>query len=272
MAARALGANASWIGFLGGAIGEECARQLELLDIEVVAVRTAASTRVNLEVIEDSGKVTEILEPGAAPAREETAEFVRTCSERIREEGKASLLVISGSLPSGISPDFYVFLIQAARNAGARVFVDTSGEALGESVKANPDFVKVNRAEAEALLARSLKSSQETTEAAREIIRRGSSSAAITFGKDGLVWIEHRDGPVWIARPPTAKVVSTVGSGDATLAGFAYAAIQGIVGEEAVRLAAACGAANCAASSPGMINFADAQRLLPQIEVQKMNF
>ena len=272
MAARALGANASWIGFLGGAIGEECARQLELLDIEVVAVRTAASTRVNLEVIEDSGKVTEILEPGAAPAREETAEFVRTCSERIREEGKASLLVISGSLPSGISPDFYVSLIEAARNAGARVFIDTSGGALGESVKYNPDFVKVNRAEAEALLARSLKSSQETTEAAREIIRRGSSSAAITFGKDGLVWIEHRDGPVWIARPPTAKVVSTVGSGDATLAGFAYAAIQGIVGEEAVRLAAACGAANCAASSPGMINFADAQRLLPQIEVQKMNF
>jgi 1-phosphofructokinase family hexose kinase len=272
MAAHALGANASWIGFLGGAIGEECARQLESMDIEVVAVRTTTSTRVNLEVIEDSGKVTEILEPGAAPTREETAEFVRVCSERIREEGKASLLVISGSLPSGISPDFYVSLIEAARNAGARVFIDTSGEALGESVKANPDLVKVNRAEAEALLGRSLKSRQETTEAAREIIRRGSSSAAITLGKDGLVWIEHRDGPVWIARPPSARVVSTVGSGDATLAGFAYAAIQGIVGEEAVRLAAACGAANCAASSPGMINFADAQRLLPQIEVQKMTF
>src|SRR6202050_1744884 len=141
MAACAMGANASWIGFLGGAIGEECARQLESLDIEVVAVRTAASTRVNLEVIEDSGKVTEILEPGAASTREECAEFVRVCSERIRGEGKGSLLVISGSLPSGISPDFYVSLIEAARNVGARVFIDTSGEALGESLKANPDFV-----------------------------------------------------------------------------------------------------------------------------------
>src|ERR1700683_142350 len=141
MAARAMGANASWIGFLGGAIGEECARQLESLDIEVVAVRTAASTRVNLEVIEDSGKVTEILEPGAAPTREETAEFLRVCSERVRGAGKGSLLVISGSLPSGISPDFYVSLIEAARNVGARVFIDTSGEALGESLKANPDFV-----------------------------------------------------------------------------------------------------------------------------------
>ncbi len=272
MAARAMGANASWIGFLGGAIGEDCARQLEALDIEVVAVRTAASTRVNLEVIEDSGKVTEILEPGAAPTAEETTEFLRVCSERIRDEGRTSLLVISGSLPSGVSPDFYVSLIQAARNAGARVFIDTSGEALGEGIKANPEFVKVNRAEAEGLLGRSLKSSQETAEAAREIIRRGSRSAAITLGKDGLVWIEHRDGPVWIARPPSAKAISTVGCGDATLAGFAYAAIQGVVGEEAIRLAAACGAANCAASAPGRINPAGVRTLLSQIEVQKMSF
>jgi fructose-1-phosphate kinase PfkB-like protein len=63
-----------------------------------------------------------------------------------------------------------------------------------------------------------------------------------------------------------------VGCGDATLAGFAYAAIHGIDGENAVRLAAACGAANCAASAPGRINFANVQSLLPQIEVQKMSF
>jgi tagatose 6-phosphate kinase len=271
MAARAMGARATWIGFLGGAIGEECAAQLKVLDIEVVAVRTAASTRVNLEVIEDSGKVTEILEPGAAPTAEETAEFSRVCSERIREAEKGALLVISGSLPSGVSTDFYVSLIASVRTQGGRIFVDTSGEALRESVKTKPDFAKVNRTEAEALLGRTLKSSQETVEAAHEIIQRGASSAAITMGKDGLVWVEHRDGPVWMARPPGANVISTVGCGDATLAGFAYAAIEGIDGENAVRLAAACGAANCAASAPGRINFANVQSLLPQIHVQKMS-
>jgi tagatose 6-phosphate kinase len=271
MAARAMGARATWIGFLGGAIGEECAALLKVLGIEVVAVHTAASTRVNLEVIEDSGKVTEILEPGAAPTAEETAEFSRVCSERIREAEKGALLVISGSLPSGVSTDFYVSLIASVRTQGGRIFVDTSGEALRESVKTKPDFAKVNRTEAEALLGRTLKSSQETVEAAHEIIQRGASSAAITMGKDGLVWVEHRDGPVWMARPPGANVISTVGCGDATLAGFAYAAIEGIDGENAVRLAAACGAANCAASAPGRINFANVQSLLPQIHVQKMS-
>jgi 1-phosphofructokinase family hexose kinase len=272
MAARAMGAKAAWIGFLGGSIGEECAAQLDFLDIEVLAVRTMASTRVNLEVIEESGTVTEILEPGAAPTAEETAEFLRACSERIQEAGKGALLVISGSLPSGVSPVFYVALVEAARNAGAKSFVDTSGEVLREGVKSNPDFVKVNRSEAEGLLGRALKSSQEAARAAREIIQQGARSAAITLGKDGLVWVEHRDGPVWMARPPSADVVSTVGCGDATLAGFACSAIQGIWGENAVRFAAACGAANCAASAPGRIDFASVQSLLPQIEVQEIRF
>ncbi len=45
MAARALGARAAWIGFLGGAIGQECARQLEGLDIEVIPVPVASQAR-----------------------------------------------------------------------------------------------------------------------------------------------------------------------------------------------------------------------------------
>ncbi|MGC1674678.1 MAG: PfkB family carbohydrate kinase, partial [Candidatus Acidiferrales bacterium] len=70
MATRALNARAAWVGFLGGAIGQECARQLESLGIQVAAIPTVASTRVNLEIIDESGRVTEILEPGAAPSVE----------------------------------------------------------------------------------------------------------------------------------------------------------------------------------------------------------
>jgi len=68
------------------------------------------------------------------------------------------------------------------------------------------------------------------------------------------------------------KAISTVGCGDATLAGFAYAAVKGIDGEEALRFAAACGAANCLAIAPGRIDFAKAQSLFPQIEVGRIAF
>lgn len=270
MAARAMAAKAMWIGFLGGAIGQECARQLENLGIQVVSIPTAASTRVNLEIIDGSGKITEILEPGGEPSGAERDEFLRVCAQGIRDEWKNAVLVISGSLPAGVGPEFYVSVVEGARAAGARVFVDTSGEALRVSAKAHPEFVKTNRTEAEALVGRRLGTIQEIVRAATEIIQHGAESAAITLGREGFIWVEHKNGPVWMARPPRVKVISTVGCGDATLGGFAYAAAEGIVGEAAARLAAACGTANCLAAAPGRIDRATVESFLPQIEVQKL--
>ena len=272
MATRALEANPVWVGFLGGAIGQECARQMEALGIRVVAIPTQAATRVNLEIIDATGRVTEILEPGAEPTAQERDNFLQTCTAGLRDEWKNAVLVISGSLPAGVGPDFYISLIRAAQAASARVFVDTSGEALRASSKGCPDFVKVNRAEAETLAGRTLATIQEIARAAGEIVESGVGSAAITLGREGLIWVERKGGPVWKARPPHMNAISAVGSGDATLGGFAFAAVQGIAGEEALRLAAACGAANCVAAAPGRTELATVRALIPQIEVQRLSF
>jgi 1-phosphofructokinase family hexose kinase len=270
MAAQALTAKTVWIAFLGGAIGEECATQMEALGVRVVFVPTAAPTRVNLEIIEESGEITEILEPGGQPAAGESHDFLLRCYKELENAGPRAVLVISGRLPSGVSPGLYASLVEAARTAGAESFVDTSGEALRVSVEANPRFVKTNRAEAEELIGKPLRTIQEAEVAAREIIQRGAASAAITMGDEGLIWVESKNGPAWKAVPPRLKVISTVGCGDATLAGFARAASQGIKGEEAIRLAAACGAANCSADAPGRIELPTVRALLPQIEVQQL--
>jgi 1-phosphofructokinase family hexose kinase len=272
MAMRALEAQPVWVGFLGGAIGRECARQMESLGICVVAVPTRSSTRVNLEIIDGAGRVTEILEPGTEPTAQERDEFLQTCARGLREEWNNALLVISGSLPAGLGSDFYVSLIEAARTAGARVFVDTSGEALRASTNARPDLVKVNRSEAETLVGRPLATVQEIARAAAQIVERGVGSAAITLGREGLIWLERKNGLARKAVPPRMNVISAVGSGDATLGGFAFAAAQGIAGEEALQLAAACGAANCVAPAPGRIELATVRALLPLIEIQQVNF
>jgi 1-phosphofructokinase family hexose kinase len=270
MAARALTAKTVWIGLVGGAIGEECAAQLESLGILVVRVPTVSPTRVNLEIIEDSGKITEILEPGGKPTLDESREFLLQCAEEIRKINQHGLLVICGSLPSGVAPDFYAPLIEAARAAGAESLVDTSGDGLRGAVAAKPHFVKTNRAEAEELTGKRINTLQEAVAAAQDIMQRGAASAAITLGAEGLIWAESNNGPVWRAQPPRLKFISTVGCGDATLAGFAQAAANGTIGEEAIRLAAACGAANCSAPAPGRIELAAMRSLLPQIKVQQL--
>jgi 1-phosphofructokinase family hexose kinase len=270
MAARALGAQSIWIGFLGGAIGEEVAAGLRKLAIDVSPVHTGTSTRVNLELIEDSGRITEVLEPGGPPGRADQAEMLRLCAQGLRDQWKGALLSISGSLPPDVPVDFYASLINDAHAAGSKVFLDTSGDALRAGLAAKPDFVKPNRKELEALLGRPLYDGQEALAAAYELIRCGARSAAVTLGADGLVWLESDGGPAWSARPPRLNPASTVGCGDATLAGFGFASLQGLTGEKALRLAVACGAANCLAEFEGRISADQVQSIIPQVELHRL--
>jgi 1-phosphofructokinase family hexose kinase len=271
MAARSLGIDANWVGFLGGAIGEEVEAELRKLSVDVSTIRTAAATRVNLEIIENSGKITEVLEPGGKISPPEQTELLRLYSKNLGEKWKGALVAISGSLPPGLGADFCGALIDLARTAGSTVFLDTSGDALKAGLAARPNFVKPNRKEVEVLLGRSLPDLQAVVAAAREIISLGAQSAAITMGAEGLVWLESKDGPAWLAQPPRLKAISTVGCGDTTLAGFAYAAMQGLTGEKALRFATACGAANCLAEFEGRISPSDVQSLVPKVSVKSLS-
>jgi|SRR5580704_6237532 1-phosphofructokinase family hexose kinase len=270
MAARALGVEASWIGFLGGAIGEQVEAELRKLTIEVSPIRTASATRVNLEVIEDSGRITEVLEPGGQITGDEQTEFLRLFTQNLSGSWKGALVAIPGSLPPGLPADFYAQLIDVARKAGSKVFLDTSGKALNEGIAAEPDFVKPNRKEVEVLLGRALPNAQAVAVAAREIISRGARSVAITMGAEGLVWLESKDCPAWFAQPPKLRAISTVGCGDTTFAGFAYAALQGLKSEDALRFATACGAANCVAELEGRISLTDVENLLPKVTIKSL--
>jgi 1-phosphofructokinase family hexose kinase len=271
MAARALGVDANWIGFLGGAMGDQVETELRKLAIAVSPIRTEAATRVNLEVVEDSGRITEMLDPGGQITGEEQTELLRLFAQNLSGDWKGALVAISGSLPPGLPTNFFVQLIDVAKKAGSGVFLDTSGDALKEGIAAKPNFVKPNRKEVEVLLGRALPDVQAVVVAAREIISRGAGSAAITFGAEGVVWLEGKDGPAWFAQPPKLKAISTVGCGDTTLAGFAYGALRGFIGEEALRFATACGAANCLAELEGHISPSDVQNLLPKVIIRSLS-
>jgi 1-phosphofructokinase family hexose kinase len=266
--AMALGADPLWIGFIGGASGQELLKGLREIGIRIKAVTLQQATRVNLEIIDNSAIVTEILEPGATPAEDEIASFLTACEETFAQVKRQAIIIASGSLPPGVPQDFYATLLVRARRHGCRFFLDTSGEPLRSAIAACPDFVKPNREEAEWLTGGVITDLPSAVAAIRRLLSAGAKSAAISLGERGLVWCPGEGQTVYFAPPVTLQVRSTVGSGDATVAAFAHAAAAGLSPEETLRLAAACGAANCLADSPGAARAGDIHRLQKEIHVE----
>src|SRR5205807_7071790 len=80
MALKGLGATPTWIGFSGGATGSELLAGLGLLEIATMPVSTCDASRVNLEILDSSGEVTEVLEPGGTISQSEWSEFQQVCT------------------------------------------------------------------------------------------------------------------------------------------------------------------------------------------------
>src|SRR6266513_1410454 len=149
MALKGLGATPTWIGFSGGATGNELLAGLRLLEIETTAVSTGQSSRVNLEVLDTQGEVTEILEPGGTITQSEWSEFQQVCASAFQLAANKRIAVISGSLPPGVPAEACAALVSSAQSANCLAFVDSSGLPLSETLAAGPDLVKINREEAE---------------------------------------------------------------------------------------------------------------------------
>jgi 1-phosphofructokinase family hexose kinase len=268
MVLQTLGEKPHWIGTFGRANGEELLVGLAALGIEATGCVTKQATRTNLEIIEDDGTVTEVLEPGISPSAAEWAEFEEACKGRFAEGAEQLSVIFSGSLPQGAEPGFYARLIGMAKEFGCRTFLDTSGESLRLGLEAKPFFVKPNRDEVSRLLDMPVISLSTAIAAIRELLGRGAQSAALSLGAAGLLFCDGADTPVFFAPALPVKIRSTVGCGDSALAGFAMGMASNFSPQGTLRLAAACAAANCVADSPGAARAEDIKSFQRQVVVQ----
>jgi 1-phosphofructokinase family hexose kinase len=270
MSLRALGAKPLWLGFAGGSTGDELLRGLEDLGIQTQAVRVDQNTRVNLEIIADDGCVTEILDPGAPVAEKYWKVFSETFATLLSQEKRSGIVLASGSLPRGTATNAYAEIIEVAHRCGHKIFLDTSGEPMRLALSAGPDFVKPNREEAEWLIGEEIRDCRSAKAAVHRLIGLGARSAAVSLGHEGLVWRPAADQHFYHAQPPSISIKSSVGSGDAALAGFAYAAARQFDVEKTLRLATACGAANCLADAPGQLQETDVRAFEPQVRIETL--
>jgi 1-phosphofructokinase/tagatose 6-phosphate kinase len=268
-ALRRLGRPAIATGFAGGPTGD---RLLELLREEAVLTdftRIAGETRINLAVIDPtSGEQTEINERGPAVSPEEVEAFVARL--RYLADG-ARLCVVAGSLPPGAGPDLYARIVKDMADRDVPVVLDAEGEAMLTGLRAGAAVVTPNEREAEELVGQEFADRHDLVTGLSELVRLGAGEAAITRPEGCVAAIGENAGRRFLeVRTEPLEAVSTVGSGDAFVAGYVAARYEGRPADECLAYGVACGAESTQHFGAGMVDRGQVDRLLGEVHVQDL--
>ncbi|WDS36750.1 1-phosphofructokinase [Pseudoxanthomonas sp.] len=184
-------------------------------------LRAPGQTRTNIKLVEDGGdETTDINLPGL----QLDADQLDAVSAQLAPLLAPGVPVaLSGSLPAGLPETAWARLQAQAAAAGARVLLDTSGPALAAALNtqagALPYAVKPNRHELEAWTGSALPERADLLAAAHALVNRGIALVVVSMGADGALFVDAHG--ALVARPPRLARGSTVGAGDAMVAGLA---------------------------------------------------
>ena len=242
-------------GLLGGYNGRVLADLVATEAVDAVWTWTTTETRTSVIIAPADQDATVINEPGPAITEDTWAQLT---ADVAAQAAHARIVCLSGSLPPGCSEDAPGDLITAVQQTGCPIWVDTSGSALKQAVRARPDGIKVNLFEAAELLGQpwsSLATNEVVTwavDAAHQLHKMDIPTVVLTLGKLGAVLI-NAEGAWWGQSPPI-KLVSSVGSGDAFFAGLLHEFSQSEDAASALRSAIAAGSANATVVGGGIFS------------------
>lgn len=200
---------------VAGAEGEQLIELLAAERVDAVIVPVSGRTRSNISIADADGTVTKVNEPGAALT---AGELELVLTRALADAATGGWVVLCGSLPPGVPEDHYATMTRRLAEAGMRVAVDTSGPALAHAVTAGPDLIKPNAEELADAVGRRLDSRSDVVAAAQELRAAGVGRVLVSLGAAGALLVDEQG--VVAGESFAAAPRSTVGAGDAFLAGF----------------------------------------------------
>jgi 1-phosphofructokinase/tagatose 6-phosphate kinase len=268
-AIKRLGQPVIATGFAGGATGTRIVEALTDESILNDFVRIRDESRTNTAVLDPTtGLHTEINERGPAVSTPELELF----RDKLLYLAKgASICVFAGSLPRGVEPDVYSRLIREVRKLDVITMIDTDGEPLRLAVRAEPAVVSPTEIEAEELVGHEFNDSDDRAQAVVEMTRLGAREGIMTVS-DGCFARVLEDGVPTLYRVEVEEQESrsSIGSGDAFLAGYVAARYAGRSAVECLRFGVACGAESTQHFGAGLIDPGKVDRILSEVEAVRL--
>lgn len=268
-ALKSLGQPVIATGLAGGKTGIRIVEDLTAEGILNDFVRIRGESRTSTAIIDPTSNTqTELNEYGPVVTARELHAFM----EKFTYIAKgADVVIIAGSLPRKVKDSFYKEIIGALSATDALTVLDTAGEPLRMAIKANPGLVSPNIFEAEALVGHEFAEDEDSVNAAVQLSRMGAGSAIITHPGGCFAYLDDGEGSqkTYTVKIPPQDPISTVGSGDAFLAGYVSARVSGKSDAECLRYAVACGAANTQKYGAGIFDVHDVKRFVAKTKVEE---
>lgn len=176
-------------------------------------------------------------------------------------------IISSGSLPPGVDTDGHAQVARLARKMGARMVVDSSGEALSSALTQGVWLFKPSLRELQELSAAALPTPALQKEAARLLIAAGKTHmVALSLGSEGAMLVTADQ--CLHARALPAKAEGSVGAGDSFLAGLLWALDAGTGLKEALATAVAAGTAAVMATGTTLSQREEVMYLRQKVQVR----
>ncbi|MBK8035411.1 MAG: hexose kinase [Chloroflexi bacterium] len=239
-----LGVTSHALGFSAGPNGDRAAGFLRDKGVQIDYVPVGGESRRNLILISEEGWQTAITTNSLFVIEEHLAQLRAKYIDALKH---ASVVVLGGTLPAGMTPAFYVDYIALARARGIPVIFDAAEPNLSAGLTSYPTIIKPNQDELSGLIGRPVILIDDAYQAGLTLYQQYGTITVTTLGAEGgLVVLRDRAYHIPIIPVP---VVNAAGAGDAVLAGLAYALDKGLPIEDGLRVG--FGAATATVTQPG---------------------
>jgi tagatose 6-phosphate kinase len=259
---RQMGEPVAVAGLAGGPDGALVAAGLLEANIDAKLTPVAGQTRRTVTVVDDID-VTVLSEPGPAVSAAEWQEF---CEQYEQLVLKASVVVLSGSIPPGLPAHCIATLTRMAHAAGAGMVLDTAGPGLLAALEQRPEIVKPNVDELALCVGYPLDTESAILAAARSLVRGGAKAVVVSRGAAGLLAVTEQQNHR--VTPPTVRLVNPTGAGDALAAGLARELARQTPWTDSLAIAVSIAAAAVTIDVAGVTDLALAADLLARVSLE----
>jgi 1-phosphofructokinase family hexose kinase len=263
---HAYGGKTLAVAICGGKSGKLLEEFLSGCGFPFELVRVRHEIRTNMNIADRQGLAVKLNEIGPQLSEGELTRLEKVVRRRIKE---ACHVMLCGSLPPGVPPDFYSRLVEAARKIHVPVLVDTDGHPLERAIEAGPDVVTPNQQEAERLLSRALITRTHFVEAVERIRQMGAQSVVLSLGARGAMAI-GKDGAIHEIAPPRVEALCPIGAGDALGAAYAWAIMERKDFVDAVRWGVAAGTASARLPGVSFASLEETREIYARVEVRRI--